>query len=273
MKQSLVKLSPWLGAGLALLLLTGVAEAADRSTATTAQAFDLESGELLYRETHCVNDDVSEREVFYQDEDGRLLARKLVDYRPGATTPTFEQQNFYSGETIRVGLEQGQVKMAIVDTASLEPRSEVVLQPEAGLPVVIDAGFDMFVREHWDELVGGDDRTFQFPFADREGLVELRIGRLGCSYDSLTDQCFRLDLSNWFLRVLVAPIELGYDSDSRRLTRYRGLSNIGDANGNGLTVDLRYDYRDVPRDACSVIEQDLVNNTATIPYGRLATNN
>ena len=273
MKEANSKRCNRLGAGLALFLLAGFADAADRSTQTTAEAFDLESGELLYREVHCVNADVSEREVFYQGKDGELLARKLVDYRPGTTTPSFEQQNFYSSETIRVGLEQGKVKMEIVDTASLEPRSAVAVQPGAGLPVVIDAGFDAFVREHWDELVAGDNREFQFPFADRESLVELRIGRLGCSYDSLTDQCFRLDLANWFLRMVVAPIELGYDPDSRRLVRYRGLSNIGDANGNGLIVDLRYDYRNIPRDACAVIEQKLANDSTTMPYGRLAINN
>ena len=256
-----------------LLLLTSYAQAADRSTQTTAEAFDLESGELLYREVHCVNADVSEREVFYLGEDGKILARKLVDYSSGKTTPSFEQQNYYSNETIRVALEQGEVNMTIVDTTSLEPRSQVALQPEAQTPVVIDAGFDEFVRAHWDELVAGDDREFQFPFADRESLVELRIGRRGCSYDSLTDQCFRLDLANWFLRVLIPPIELGYDPASRRLTRYRGISNIGDGNGDSLIVDLRYDYRDIPRGACAALEQELANSADTIPYGRLAKNN
>ena len=47
--------------------------------------------------------------------------------------------------------------------------------------------------------------------------------------------------------MVVKPIELGYDPELRRLTRFRGLSNIGDENGNGLVVDIKYDYQDIPR--------------------------
>ena len=242
-----------------LLIAAGSAQASERLTQTTSEAFDLESGELLYREVHCVNEDVTEREVFYKAPDGELLARKLVDYRSGAITPSFEQQNFYSNETIRVGFEQGQVNMSVVDNQSQQPRSESAVEPGDDLPVVIDAGFDEFVREHWDVLVAGENLEFQFPFADRESLVELRIGPRACSYESSTDQCFRLDLANWFLRLLVAPIELGYDREDRQLVRYRGLSNIGDGSGNGLVVDLRYDYQNVPGSTCAALQ------TADIP--------
>ena len=44
---------------------------------------------------------------------------------------------------------------------------------------------------------------------------------------------------------------------SRRLIRYRGPSSIGDGEGSGFVVDLRYDYGNVPEGACEVIEQSL----------------
>ena len=136
------------------------------------------------------------------------------------------------------------------DEGEAEPKKVKTTQPRAKLPVVIDAGFDGFVRENWDELVAGQSKAFQFPFADRSTLMTLRIGPVSCSYESENDQCFRLELSNWFLRLLAAPIELGYDADSRLLTRYRGLSNIGDGSGNGLVVDIRYRYGDIPERVC-----------------------
>ena len=256
-----------------LLALVGGAQSSERMTQTTSEAFDLESGELLYREVHCVNADVTEREVFYKAPDGELLARKLVDYRSGATTPSFEQQNFYSNETIRVGLEAGQVNMVIVDNDSQQTRSQSAVKPGDKLPVVIDAGFDEFVREHWDQLVAGEKLEFQFPFADRETLVELRIGPLACSYETSTDQCFRLDLANWFFRLLVAPIELGYDREDRQLVRYRGLSNIGDGNGNGLVVDLRYDYKNAPGTSCSALQSADINSSDSAAGDRIAVNN
>ena len=60
--------------------------------------------------------------------------------------------------------------------------------------------------------------------------------------------------------MLVTPIELGYDAKLKRLTRYRGLSNIGDGKGEGLVVDIRYNYQDVPAKACSVNDLKLTGN-------------
>ena len=251
-----------LSTGLLLFALSAPLAAADTIGQTVGSAYDLESDELLYRETHCVSEDNLAREVIYQDAEGKLIARKELDYSSGATTPSFVQQNFYSGEFIEVALGQGVVSMAVVDADSGEALKSAEEKPSQDLPVVIDAGFDAFVRQNWDDLVAGESRTFQFPLSDRASLIELRIQPLGCSYPTRSDQCFRLDVANWFLRMLVNPIELGYDSDQRQLTRFRGLSNIGDENGNGLVVDIKYDYQDVPRQACEIIDQALTYNSA-----------
>ena len=242
--------------GLLLLATAGPLAAAGKYGETVGTAYDLESGDLLYRETHCVSPDGGERQVVYEDANGQLIAQKLLDYSTGRTTPSFVQHNHYSSNSIEVALSQNAVSMAVIDKndGSL---SKAVAEPSKAMPVVIDAGFDGFVREHWEELVSGGSREFQFPFAKRASLVELRIQPLACSYDTQTDQCFRLDLANWFLRMLVAPIELGYDAETRQLTRYRGLSNIGDGNGNGLVVDIRYDYDDIGNQACQLIDQTL----------------
>ena len=245
---------------LLLVSLSGPLAAAGNIGDTVGMAYDLQSGELLYRETHCISSDGLDREVVYQDPDDKLIARKLLDYTTGETTPSFVQFNHYSRESIEVGFDQGSVSMKVIDSDSRSVNKAALAQPGETMPVVIDAGFDGFVRQHWDELLAGAEREFQFPFADRQSLVELRIQPLSCSYETQTDQCFRLDLANWLLRVLVKPIELGYDADSRRLTRYRGLSNIGDANGDGLEVDIRYRYDDVAPQACQIIEQTLTEN-------------
>jgi hypothetical protein len=238
---------------LCLLLVPAVpVSAASHVGETIGRAYDLESDELLYSETHCVSDDGVKRDVFYRDAESKLIASKSLDYSSGVTTPSLVQHNLYSSESIEVGFEQGMVSMEVIDAESREPLKSAQAEPSQKLPVVIDAGFDFFVRQNWDSLVAGDSHEFQFPLADRESLVELRIQALGCSYPTQTDQCFRLDVANWLLRILVKPIELGYDNEARRLTRFRGLSNIGDATGDGLVVDIRYDYEDIHAQACQI---------------------
>ena len=123
--------------------------------------------------------------------------------------------------------------------------------PSADSPLVIDAGFDAFVTANWDSLVAGRDKRFQFPVAARETLVDLRIESAQCSYDTQTDQCFRLEVDNWLLSMLVDSIELGYDTGLRRLTRFRGVSNISDGSGAGQVVDIHYKYRDLADLQCS----------------------
>ncbi|MDJ0778709.1 MAG: hypothetical protein QNJ85_12655 [Gammaproteobacteria bacterium] len=257
------------GLVLATLLTASVTAWAEPVGQTVGEAFDLESNELLYRETHCVIGSEDAREVIYQNDAGDLIAHKRVDYRSGEFTPSFVQQNFYSRERIEVAMDDGRVLMSVRDEAQPEAVEVSSDAPEPGTQVVIDAGFDYFVRNHWDELVSGEIKEFAFPFAARSSLVDLRIRRFGCSYESETDQCFRLELSNWLYRMLAAPIELGYDATDRRLTRYRGLSNIGDGKGNGQVVDIRYDYDNVPAQACAIPRQALTDNADLpdpVPY-------
>lgn len=254
---------PRLLGGWLMLALAGSLGAADIG-ASVGEAYDLESGELLYRETHCVSADGYDHRVIYEDAGGKLIARKLLDYSTGSTTPSFVQHNLYSNESVEVSLQRGAVSMAVIDNDSHDRIRPAVAQPSAALPVVIDAGFDAFVRQRWDELLPDGSLEFQFPYAHRSSLVELRVQPRSCSYATRSDQCFRLDLANWFFRMLVNPIELGYDADTRRLVRYRGLSNIGDGNGNGLVVDIRYSYDDSAPRACRAIEQTLTDRS---PFG------
>lgn len=241
--------------GLALLLALAMplhAAAAENTTRAIGHAHDLENDEFLYREVYCANGNPDEMEVIYRNETDRMIARKLLDYRTGPVSPSFIQHNLYSSEVIEVGLSDGEVKMAVVDADSSETKKSATSATGDEMEVVIDAGFDEYVRRNWDSLLAGEKKRFLFPFAEHAKLLELRIKRSGCSYETDTDQCFKLELSNWLMRMLVAPIELGYDPELQRLLRYRGLSNIGDGKGNGSVVDIRYDYQDLPALACRV---------------------
>jgi len=236
---------------------------------TIGEAFDLKSDEPLYSETHCLSSDALAREVIYRNADGELIAHKILSYETGPTTPSFVQHNFYSQQSIEVELKQDELTMTVKGANTTEPAKVISTRPSPNLPVVIDAGFDTFVTTNWDSLLAGENKSFQFPFAARESLVKLRIKPMGCTYDSATDQCFSLEMNNWFLRVLVDPIELGYDAKLKRLTRYRGLSNIGDGNGNGLVVDIRYNYQDVPAQACAVNDLKLTAQAANSAQAQL----
>ena len=236
--------------------------AADQSfDHVVGDAFGLESADLLYRETHCGIHNKLTREVIYQNRDGSLIAHKVLDYGSGHTTPSFVQHNILAKEKIKVTFDQEELSMHVTGSSNRALESKYLVTDLARKPIVIDAGFDRFIRDNWNKLVSGETQEFRFPLASRSRLISLRAKTSTCSYKTETDQCFTLEFSNWFFRMLAAPIELGYDPGMARLTRYRGLSNIEDERGNGQVVDIRYRYQEIPPSTCNIDHLLLSNNT------------
>ena len=230
---------------LALCALVSVhnAQAAALVGQTIGEAFDQKSNELLYSETHCVSPDALTREVIYRNPAEQLIAYKVLNYDTGLLTPSFVQHNVVPNSSIAIQWARDEVIITTSEGDSVP--AVVALKPDEQYPLVVDAGFDAFVTGHWDSLVNGEARQFQFPVAAREALVGLSIKSAPCSYDTDTDQCFRLELDNWLFRMVADHIELGYDAAQQRLSRFRGVSNISDGSGSGLAVDIHYRYDDL----------------------------
>jgi hypothetical protein len=219
------------------------------------EATGLQSGQSLYKEVHCgaVNELASD--VYYQSSDGALIAHKTLDYGSGRSTPSFVQTYASNQEKVKVKLDQGSLMMSITARNGEESNRQYQLSALGETPVVIDAGFDVFIRNNWQKLMSGNIKYFQFPLVSRAQLISSRVKKSLCQYETNTDQCFALEPSNWLFRMLASPIELGYDSTLMRLNRYRGLSNINDDNGDGLVVDIKYQYQETAV-TCAFVKAD-----------------
>lgn len=231
---------------LFLFALGAMASTPENAPQIVGEAFDLQSHELLYRELHCRQPRDQTQRVIYRNAMHDIIASKLLDYSTGRTTPSFVQRNLHTRESIAVELRSGKITTSITSDDSTGTENTVNTPVPTDSPLVIDAGFDHFVLDNWDALLAGDTKRFYFPLPGLESLVLLRVASSDCDYVSSSDQCFRLELDNWLLRIAVAPIELGYDAQRKRLQRYRGLSNIGNGEGQGLVVDIQYRYEHLP---------------------------
>jgi hypothetical protein len=201
-------------------------------------AYDRDDRQLLYREYHYYSDDGLDHRVEYKDPQGKLLAEKAVDYRSGPMTPSFKQQSWLYPETLAVSL---QARQLLIQYKSGDSESTQAVKRQQ--PLVVDAGFDNYIREHWGQLLTGKVQEFYFPAVTRLSLVTLQVKASRCSYPTESDSCFMINSASWLIRLLLAPIELGYDTDTRRLSRFRGLANLSDEQGRGLEVDINYQYR------------------------------
>ncbi|WP_049722892.1 hypothetical protein [Gilvimarinus polysaccharolyticus] len=189
------------------------------------EAFRQGSNELLYRERHqyTINaSDQLEHNVTYTQPNGAPLAYKKISYNDQATAPSFELTDSLNNETLRVNIAEKIISIAYAKNDVLQESKLDIKQP-----LVVDAGFDPFVQNNWESLSRGNSEEFYFLLPRREKLVELRLTSHTCSdVKPDTHLCLSLEINNWLLRILVDPIELTYQREGRRLTRYLGVSNL-----------------------------------------------
>lgn len=209
------------------------------------EAFSVDGDQLIYREYHYLNSLERTHRVIYSWPNGVEFAEKSVDYSTGYTTPSFSQKDRETGETFAVDVKQDAITVRQIQPKR-ETASEKTLSPDGRL--VVDAGFDHFVRRYWQELVAGQVLDFEFPSAQQQAMYDLRIRHKPCDVEvekARADdrECFLIEPQNWFARIWVDAIELVYLRSQQRLLRYTGIANILPANESSR-VAIHYSYAD-----------------------------
>lgn len=239
-------------AGLTLLLGLGSALADDTSSVTfTGTAMDADRDKELYREHHEVSGQCQEgvwqpgsHEVNYtRPGESEPFARKTLDYGESVIRPAmdFRQPDF--DERLRIDYPTADV-LRIDWTAPEGERERFELEISERL--VVDAGFDHFIRRHWSALTAGESREFDFLAPTRGetfGFVAEPAGN-GSGIDAR--HVLQIRPTGLLARMLVDPIVLGYNGDGF-LTHYEGLGNVRRNPDDNYVVSLRYQTPDFPR--------------------------
>lgn len=228
----------------ALILLSTLPFVCDAAEALRFEgsARDVDSGEVLYHETHYLQftgDRVDQRLVLYRcPNEEAAFARKSVRYGGAPEQPEFELTDARRG--YREGLQRlsdGRVEAFVRHGRdSLEQRAGL----GSGSIFVADAGFDEFLKRHWDALQRGDEVRLNFLVPARLGAIAFKIRKHRDERSGDRDaSVIRLSLGAWW-GFLAPHIDAAYDRQTRQLLRYQGLSNLRDRDGRNLTVDIEF---------------------------------
>ena len=195
---------------------------------------------LLYTEQHLVRregDRPLERLVIYRCADGTAFARKTVDYRQSRLAPAFSLEDARMGYREGLRRTRGPGEVFVREGAGDRERA-AALDPRTG---VADAGFDEFVRQHWDALMAGEAVPLHFAVPSRLESLGFRIRRVGDTVVAGEPATvFQLGLGGW--RGWIAPrIDVAYGRESRRLLRFEGLGNLRDDRGEDQ-LEARIDF-------------------------------
>lgn len=199
----------------------------------TGDATLADGGAPAYREIHYLFGD--ERLVVYTCPDGRAFARKTIHEGSDAQAPDFSMLDARWG--YREGVRgNGKTREIFVQRAPDQAQKSAPLDlPPDG---VIDAGFDAYVRRHWDALARGDALRFKFLVPSKRTFYAFDLSRVDADSDA-TRLTLRLALGAWY--AFLAPhIDVTYDRSTRRLLRFAGMSNIRDEKLKNLDVRIEF---------------------------------
>ena len=192
-------------------------------------AYAKDSQTLLYREVHLVNG--TRQAVVFQCPDGKAFARKQLQSAGAATQPDFAFKDGRTGyeEGVR---HDGASRVAYVrEVDGTATTHALPAKPDA----VIDAGFDAYVRAHWDD-VSRSSVSVPFLVTRRGKFYPVKVA---ASESSEGMRRFSMKLDAWY-GFATPTITLTYSEASRQLRRYEGPGTIRDAKGK--PVDVRIEF-------------------------------
>ena len=237
-------------------IIVGLFAALGMSTALAAEnytgdAYAQDGDQLLYHESHFLfdADGMHRRVVLYLCPDGAAFGRKIIRDDGDPQAPDFSMVDARTDYREGVREKNGKREIYVQRGADQAVKTEKLDLAADG---VIDAGFDVYVRTHWNDLVKG--KTLQLPFLV-PSKREFYNFKLASVDDASTPQklAVRLSLGAWYA-FLAPSIDVVYDRTTRRLLKFTGLSNIRDANLKNYTVRIEF-----PKPPHSVTQADVDN--------------
>jgi hypothetical protein len=206
-------------------------------------ARDLSSKSILYYDYHKEewkgNQHLSSF-IEYKDPDKAVFATKNINFEKYPPLPQFTTTDNRDG--FMEGAEWKGDSFIIFSRRKFG--DPVVSKTMKVLPSsAIDGGFDRFVRNNWDEIMNGQRITLSiyvpteldfYPFAVYKVRDAVWRGR--------KTTWIRMEIDQFILKQIIAPIDIEYDLETKRLIEYKGISNINGANGKSLKVWIEYNY-------------------------------
>jgi hypothetical protein len=171
---------------------------------------------------------LTERVVLYTCPDGAPFARKVATYED-SLAPSFLFEDVANG--VREGVKEGERRRVFFRGVDQKLEKSVPLQALPGL--VVDSGFDEFIRSNWHALMTAGPLSLQFLVPSRLETMNFQVQhvRSGAKKPS-------------------RPRYVSYSENDHILVRYEGMSDLRDKAGENIRADIRFRPRDrKPSDA------------------------
>jgi hypothetical protein len=215
-------------------------------------AYEIGSNQFIYTESHeefRQDGKLIADRVTYRCPDDKVIAQKIVRFDDNVVAPNFLKNDKRTGFT-EGALQRNNSLVLMLKRQEGEDLKETILQKPEEL--VIDAGFNQYVIEHWDALTSGERRVFHFAIPKRDETFKFRLEQIDeKQFNGRKVAVFKMALDSFFLRLIVNDIIVGYDAETRRLAFYKGLSNIRDDKGELYKANIKFPHEEYAYDVAA----------------------
>ena len=212
----------------------------------TSEAKNLKNNKIIYKEYHEEKYSGGKIEVSitkYKDLNNSVISERVMNFGDDLTKPDFKLEDFTSGyiEGADV-IAKNKVKVYTRKDSNSKMEEEILNVEE---PYVIDGGLTYFFRKHWDDLINGKTKEFNFIAPSKLDYYKFRVTNNSfVTIGNRKGMQLKLEPNSFILRAFVDPIIIIYALDNKDILYYKGISNVNDKNGKSYSVEINYTEND-----------------------------
>lgn len=203
----------------------------------TGKAF--RDNKLIYTEKHfptsLSDGSYSTLKTEYIDDRGKLFSEISSDFSMDPFVPNvfFKDNRFNLIENI--SKDKGGNKLKIERD---DKKNRKVSYLETKPTSILGQGFHNYIIKNFDNILK-DEVDVHFIISSKSDQYHFKMY---LAKKSENEVIIRGKIDNFFLRAFVKEIELTYAVPSKRLLKFKGLSNLDDDQGNSQNVEILYEY-------------------------------
>lgn len=212
-------------------------------TDLVTHAFDRDTRVLLYTEERKQSDRPDRPGIWnfaYKNTQGETIVKRHVNFERDPIKPDFRLDDLRTGYTEGAEVTGAMIRVFSGGSPDDPYQEKLLAVPE---PAIIDAGFNFFIEKNWEKLIKGEVLTFNFVAPSQLDYFSFRVyKKRNLIHQNRPAVMLHMDIDNFFLRIFVEAIHLTYDTESRKLVVYDGISNIYNDDGTSHKVRMEFTY-------------------------------
>lgn len=170
----------------------------------------------------------------YYAANHKLIAQRTLNFSKSAFSPDFKTQDLRTGHIEGAETKGKKVRLFVKENHESTLNETTIRIPE---PVVIDGGFNQYIKANWNELEKGKVLAFNFAIASRLDYYKMRAVKISTTEKTMK---VKIEPDRKILRLLASPIVVIYNIDTKRILSYEGISSISDEHGDNFMIKLVY---------------------------------